>query len=162
MSAIVSPAARTNRNENAPDSVDLALVAELQRDGRMSAEELSSRVALSRPAIVARLKRLRENGTIQRFTAVVDWESLGYPILAFVHVRTSRFCREQARTVMAMSDAGALVEECHRTTGEWCLLVKVRARSASALESLIDRMRDEENVVATMTTLALSTLSASA
>lgn len=158
MSALTSAAERTNRNEI--DALDLAIVGELQRDGRMSAEELSARISLSRPAVVARLKRLREHGVIRRFTAVVDWEALGYPILAFVHVRTSRFCREQARTMMAMGDAGALVEECYRTTGEWCLLVKVRARSASALEALIDRMRDEENVAATMTTLALSTLAA--
>jgi len=152
--------AATNRNEIAPDTVDLAIIDQLQHDGRMSAEELSVRISLSRPAVVARLKRMREHGVIRQFTAVVDWEALGYPILAFIHVRTSRFCREQARTMMAMGDAGALVEECYRTTGEWCLLVKVRARSASALEALIDRMRDEENVAATMTTLALSTLAA--
>jgi Lrp/AsnC family leucine-responsive transcriptional regulator len=59
---------------------------------------------------------------------------------------------------MHMSDSSIVVEECHRTTGEWCLLVKIRARSSASVEAFLDRMRDDENVQATMTTLALSTL----
>ena len=162
MSATAPTLLRTNRNHDVPiDSIDLSLIAHLQHDGRMSAEELSARVALSRPAVVARLKRLRESGIIKQFTVLVDWEALGFPILAFIHVRTSRLCREQARIFIGMSDDATLVEECHRTTGEWCLLAKVRAKSASALESLIDRIRDEDNVEQTMTTLALSTLASS-
>lgn len=161
MNASAPTLLRTNRNHDVPiDAIDLALIEQLQHDGRMSAEELSARVSLSRPAVVARMKRLRESGVIKQYTAIVDWEALGFPILAYIQVRTSRQCREQARVFVGMSDGSAVVEECHRTTGEWCLLAKVRAKTASALEALIDRIRDEDNVEQTMTTLALSTMAA--
>lgn len=148
----------TNRQTPTLDAIDIALIEELRRDGRLTHEELSRRVSLSRPAVVQRLKRLHDVGAIRSYTMIPDWEMLGLPILAFVRVRTMAQCRETAKHIMQMSDASVIVEECHRTTGEWCLLVKIRARSSGAVEAFLDRMRDEENVQATMTTLALSTL----
>lgn len=148
----------TNRQPAALDAIDVALIGELRRDGRITHEELSRRVSLSRPAVVQRMKRLHDVGAIRGYTMIPDWEMLGLPILAFVRVRTNGRCRETATQIMQMSDASIIVEECHRTTGEWCLLVKIRARSSGAVEAFLDRMRDEENVEATMTTLALSTL----
>lgn len=148
----------TNRNSPSLDAIDLALIEELRRDGRMTHEELSRRVSLSRPAVVQRLKRLHEVGAIRSYTMIPDWEMLGLPILAFIRVRTAAHCRETAKQIMQMSDTSIIVEECHRTTGEWCLLAKVRARSSSAVESFLDRLRDDHNVRDTMTTLALSSL----
>ena len=147
----------TNRNTKI-DAVDLSLIDALRHNGRTTSEELARRVSLSRPAVVARLKRLEQNGVITAYTAVVDWEALGYSILAFVRIRTSSHCRETARFIMSLSDPSVIIEECHRTTGEWCLLLKVRATSPHTLEALLDRIRDEGTVSATMTTLALSTL----
>jgi len=160
MAATLTALPVTNRNAPPVDAIDLALIDELRRNGRLSHEELSRRVSLSRPAVVQRMKRLHEIGAIQGYTVLPDWEMLGLPILAFIRVRTAGQCREQARQIMEMSDSTLLIEECHRTTGEWCLLVKIRAKSSSAVEAFIDRMRDEANVQATMTTLALSTLRA--
>jgi len=160
MAASLTALPVTNRNAPPVDAIDLALIDELRRNGRLSHEELSRRVSLSRPAVVQRMKRLHEIGAIQGYTVLPDWEMLGLPILAFIRVRTAGQCREQARQIMEMSDSTLLIEECHRTTGEWCLLVKIRAKSSSAVEAFIDRMRDEANVQATMTTLALSTLRA--
>jgi Lrp/AsnC family leucine-responsive transcriptional regulator len=159
MAATLTALPMTNR-QAALDDLDLALIAELRRNGRITHEELSRRVSLSRPAVVQRMKRLHDVGAIRGYTVQADWEMLGLPILAFIRVRTSGHCREEAERIMNMSEPSVLVEECHRTTGEWCLLVKVRAKSSSALESLLDRMRDDTTVQATMTTLALSTLSA--
>ncbi|HEV3154472.1 MAG TPA: Lrp/AsnC family transcriptional regulator [Candidatus Baltobacteraceae bacterium] len=140
------------------DEIDLALLREVRRDGRVTHEELSRRVALSRPAVVQRMKRLQDIGAILGFTATFNWDLLGLPILAFVRVRTSGRCREAAQQLMRMSDESLLVEECHRTTGEWCLLLKVRAASSLAIEAFLDRIRDDAGVVATMTTLATSTI----
>lgn len=158
MTATLAALPVTNRNVPALDAIDLALIEELRRDGRITHEELSRRVSLSRPAVVQRLKRLQDVGAIRGYTMIPDWEMLGLPILAFVRVRTTSHCRETAKQIMHMSDSSIIIEECHRTTGEWCLLVKVRARSSSAVETFLDRLRDDESVQATMTTLALSTL----
>ena len=59
---------------------------------------------------------------------------------------------------MGLGGDDGFVEECHRVTGDWCLLLKARAASPLALQELIDRVRAVPGVQATMTTLALSSL----
>lgn len=158
MTAAVQPASPTNRNSAALDGVDRAIIAELRSDGRMTSEELSRRVALSRPAVVGRLKRLHDIGAIRGYTAMPDWEMLGYTILAYVQVRTNMKCRDMAQHILRMQLDGLYVEECHRLTGEWCLMVKLRATSSSVIEAFLDDLNDSGNVRATMTMLSLSTL----
>ncbi len=140
------------------DAIDLRLLHELRRNGRTSAEELSRTLSLSRPAVRDRMRRLERMGILVGYTIVVDWEALGYPILAFIWVRTgSGDCDVHARSVMALSNDAAAVEEVHRVTGEWCLLVKVHARSSRDLADVLDAIRESPQVTATATTLALST-----
>jgi Lrp/AsnC family leucine-responsive transcriptional regulator len=148
----------TNRNGAVLDSVDRSIIAELRTNGRMTSEELSRRVALSRPAVVGRLKRLHDIGAIRGYTVIPDWELLGYSILAYVQVRTNMKCRDMAQHILGVQMDGLYVEECHRLTGEWCLLVKLRATSSSVLEAFLDDLNDSGNVRATMTMLSLSTL----
>jgi Lrp/AsnC family transcriptional regulator, leucine-responsive regulatory protein len=141
------------------DAIDLRLLELLGKNARSSQEELASTMSLSRPAVRERMRRLERMGVLERYTIEVDWTQLGYPLLAYVSIRTSGgTCGAHAERVMALSTPPAVIEECHRITGEWCLLVKVRARSSNDLEVLLDKIRELPRVFATSTTLALSTL----
>lgn len=143
------------------DEIDLRLLAALREDGRTSQEDLSRRLALSRPAVRERMRRLETIGVLLGYTIVVDWELLGYPILAFVNIRTAMgTCDEATRIVNALSNHCAIVEECHSITGEWCMLAKVRARTSRDLANFLDEIKKDPHFAATSTTLALSTVSA--
>jgi Lrp/AsnC family transcriptional regulator, leucine-responsive regulatory protein len=141
------------------DEIDLRLLAELRANARTSQERLSEVLALSRPAVRDRMRRLEAQGILTGYTIVVDWELLGYPILAFLWARTARgSCELSARDVMRHSNDRVVVEECHSITGEWCLLVKLRAKSSRDLATFLDGIRESSTVSATATTLALTTL----
>ncbi len=141
------------------DEIDRQLLDALRRNGRRSQEELSEMLALSRPAVRERMRRLEASGVLTRYTVDVNWEHLGYPLLSFIRVRTkSGDCRTFAEQVMELSSNAAVVETCHRITGKWCLLVKVRARTSADLEELLAQIRNLPKGAATATTLALSTL----
>ena len=154
----------TNRKSMRPrvsrfDEIDLRLLNALRRNGRQSQEELSDLLSLSRPAVRERMRRLESGGVLTRYTVDINWEKLGYPLLAFIRVRTrSGDCRTYASQVMELSNEDATIEACHRITGKWCLLVKVRARAATDLEELLARIRGLPKGAKTATTLALSTL----
>ena len=142
------------------DDVDHRLLALLRRDGRTSQEELSRALNLSRPAVRERMRRLESLGVVTGYTIVLDWESLGYPILALVNVRTaSGSCDEGARALLQLSSDRTVIEECYPITGEWCLFAKVRARTSKDLATLLDAIKDGTRFAATSTTLALSTVS---
>jgi Lrp/AsnC family transcriptional regulator, leucine-responsive regulatory protein len=151
------PVAPSNRKL---DEVDLRLLAALRANARTSQENLSRMLALSRPAVRERMRRLESLGVLLGYTIIVDWESLGYPILAFVNVRTSMgTCDEGTRVVNGFSCEGAIVEECYAITGDWCLFAKVRARTSKDLANFLDAIKKNPRFSATSTTLALGTVS---
>jgi Lrp/AsnC family transcriptional regulator, leucine-responsive regulatory protein len=141
------------------DDIDRSIVRLLERHGRLSQEQLARRIRLSRPAVHQRVKRLEAARVIRGYRAELDWAALGLPLTAFVWVRTGGpNCAPVGPAILAIGDDDAFVEECHRVTGDWCLLVKARAATPLALQDLIDRIRAVAGVTTTTTTLALSTL----
>lgn len=142
------------------DSIDREIVRLLRANGRINQESVARQVKLSRPAVHERVKRLEESGVIRGYQALVDWAELGLSVAAFVWARTSgeTRCRDAGPALMGLSGQDFMVEECHSVTGEWCLFLKVRAASPSALQDFIDASRDTPGVEATMTTVALSTV----
>ena len=72
------------------DTIDRRILAELQRDGTLSVDQLSDRVNLSRNACWRRVKRLEEDGVITGRVALVDAEKIGLGLSVFILVRTSR------------------------------------------------------------------------
>ena len=141
------------------DDIDRAITQLLLANARVSQEQLAREVHLSRPAVHERIKHLEEAGVLRGYQALVDWEALGLPVTSFIWVRTSgTTCREAGQAFLRLHTATAFVQECHRVTGEWCLLLKVRVASPLALEQVLDRIRAVAGVQETMTTLVLSTL----
>jgi Lrp/AsnC family leucine-responsive transcriptional regulator len=141
------------------DDLDRSIVRLLERHGRLSQEELARRIRLSRPAVHQRVKRLEAARVIRGYRAELDWAALGLPLTAFIWVRTGGpNCAPVGPTILDLSDDGALLEEVHRVTGEWCLLAKARTATSLALQDLIDRIRAVPGVTTTTTTLALSSL----
>ena len=138
------------------DFVDREIVRVLMGDGRMSREGVARKVNLSRPAVHERIKRLEKEGVIRGYRLLVDWGALGYPVTAFMWVRISGKVDVTIGALLALADEASFVEECHRVTGDWCVLLKARLASPLALQGLIDRAREVDGVEATMTSLALS------
>jgi DNA-binding Lrp family transcriptional regulator len=66
------------------DKFDLAILREIQDDGRLSHRELSSRVGLSSTNLLARLRRLQDSGIIKGYRAILDAQKLGYDTVFFI------------------------------------------------------------------------------
>src|SRR4051794_16214855 len=73
--------------DRALDRTDWQILAELQRDGRLSFNQLGKRVSLSSPAVAERVRRLEEVGVIAGYEARVDAAKAGLPLTAFVQMR---------------------------------------------------------------------------
>src|SRR5690348_11447219 len=79
--------AQTLRMDRSLDRTDWQILAELQRDGRLSFNQLGRRVSLSAPAVAERVRRLEEAGVITGYGARVDAARAGLPLTAFVQMR---------------------------------------------------------------------------
>ncbi|RDI96800.1 Lrp/AsnC family transcriptional regulator [Dyella solisilvae] len=117
------------------DPTDVAIIEELQNDGRLAVSELGRRVGLSQPATSERLKRLEERGVIAGYRAVVDAEKIGLSLMAIVRVRTTH---EHIQQCLKQFAAMPEVLEVHRITGEDCFHLKVVVPSPAQLERIVD------------------------
>ncbi|MEY9952116.1 Lrp/AsnC family transcriptional regulator [Leifsonia sp. EB34] len=115
------------------DTVDRALLAELQRDGRQSIAELARTVHMSNSAVAERVRRLEEAGVISGYRAVVDPERLGYGILAFLRLRYPSSQYAPLHELLAQTPE---VVEAHHVTGDDCFILKVVATSMRHLEQV--------------------------
>ena len=70
-----------------PDAVDQKILVELQRDARLTNQELSERVGLSATPCARRIKNLEEAEIITGYSANIDEAKLGYGFTVFVSVQ---------------------------------------------------------------------------
>lgn len=107
------------------DSIDLAILDELQHDASRSIQEIAQAVGLSQNPCWRRIKRLEATGVIQRRVAILDPERLGKGITVFVSIRTNQhneaWLQRFAGGVMDIPE----VVELYRMSGEIDYLMKV-------------------------------------
>lgn len=142
------------------DELDVKALSRLTQDGRATWAELAEELKLSAPAAADRVRRLEEQGVITGYTALVDAEAAGYPLLAFVAVTLGslkgnfRGREEFLEMIQGMEE----VKECHHLAGADDFLLKVRCRSTQDLERiLIERLRSLPIVTGTRTSVVLGT-----
>lgn len=123
--------------EGAPlDATNRHLLAELQRNARLSLAELGRRVGLSSPAVAERLQRLEQDEVILGYHAQLDPRALGFALSAVIRIRPAP---RQLHEVSSLAQSTPEVVECRRITGEDCYIVLAHVRSVEHLEEVIDR-----------------------
>ncbi len=141
------------------DSLDIQIIENIEKEGRISHEELSKRLNLSRPAIHNRVTKLEEQGVISGYKATINWLKLGYTTNAIISlkVRTTNYDKllEQLKELKIKD---LIVEECHIVTGTWCILMKVRCMAPLGLKALQDELHKIESIRESSTSLILSSL----
>jgi len=120
------------------DGVDRQILAQLQRDGRLTVTELAERVRLSVSPCHRRLRALERSGVISGYRAHLDAKTLGltFEALVFVTMRAA-----DRATVAAFEQAvGAVphILQAQRLFGDPDYLLRVIARDLSAFQVLYD------------------------
>jgi len=125
------------------DQTDWRIIAELQRDGRLSYNQLGRLVNMSSPAVAERVRRLEESGVIAGYQARIDPARAGLPLTAFVQLRC-----EHGRCLLKTTTADDFPEvvEIHKLSGAFCSMLKVRVASMSHLEGLLERLGEHREM----------------
>lgn len=137
------------------DPIDAKLLNLLQEDCSRSLAELGKRIDLSISAVNERLKKLRARGDIRAYVALINPQTVGYTMCAFVQVLVNGKRNEQAfvESVVKMPE----VQECHHVSGEFPYLLKVWARDLGHLERLLDQdIKTKKGVFRTQASIVFS------
>ena len=116
------------------DDIDLAILKALQEDSRLGNNELARRINLSQPATHSRVKKLKEQGVIEKFTAQFNHSLLGFELICFfqvtLQVHSEDLIQKFERAVCSFDE----VLECHYLTGEFDHLIKAAFKNTQELE----------------------------
>ncbi|MBN9065134.1 MAG: Lrp/AsnC family transcriptional regulator [Rhizobiales bacterium] len=122
------------------DPMDRMILAELQRDGTLSVDQLSERANLSRNACWRRVKLMEEAGVITGRVALVDAEKLGFGLSVFILIRTTH---HEPDWLKKFRDAVSSIPEIigvYRMSGDLDYVLRARVPDVKAYDRLYQRL----------------------
>lgn len=138
------------------DDPDKQILALLVEDARRTYDDIGRRVNLSAPSVKRRVDRLRENGALEGFTAVVDHGAMGWNTEALVELffKPGTQLDEVARILREHPE----VAEAWSVTGDADAIARVRTEDNAALERLIMNLQRHGLVIRTRSQIVMSRL----
>jgi Lrp/AsnC family leucine-responsive transcriptional regulator len=142
------------------DDIDRAILATLEKHGRISNDELAARVGLSPSPCLRRVRRLEQTGVIHGYQALIDPAAVGRGLRIFAGVRLIRHSRTD---VVAFEQAVIRLSEVvgtHHVTGNYDYLLQVEVADLPAYEDFhANRLATLPGVAAVTSYVTLKTLS---
>lgn len=106
------------------DAIDWKILKELQADGRITNLALATKVGLSPPPCLRRVRTLEEAGLISGYTALVDEQALGFKVTAFLMVRLHNQAETDLRAFENRALGWPLIREAYMLSGESDFMLK--------------------------------------
>ncbi|AXF06150.1 Lrp/AsnC family transcriptional regulator [Paraburkholderia hospita] len=126
------------------DRLDLRILTELQKRGRITNVELADAVGLSASPCLTRVKRLEKAGFITGYGALLRIEKLGDFQIVFTKITLADHRREDfVRFVDAVRGVDEIME-CHHATGGYDYLLKFVTRNLSHYQSVMEGLLERD------------------
>ncbi len=119
------------------DATDRRILRVLQSDGRITNQELATRCGMSPSACFDRLKRLRDQGYISSFAAMLNPSKLDCALLVFIEVLLDRTTGDTFDEFAAAIQNTPEVLECHMVAGGFDYLIKARVKDMAAYRNFL-------------------------
>jgi len=110
------------------DRTDFRILDILQRDARVSNQELAERVSLSPSPCLRRVRRLEEAGVIRGYAAQLDAQCLGLGLLAYVTIKLEKRGKMPMEEFKARVQTWPEVAACYAMTGDMDYLLRVHVQ----------------------------------
>lgn len=119
------------------DKLDLKILSQLQKNGRISITELAEHIGLSASACAERVRRLERDKVITGYHARVSPEAVGKALVVFVEIKLATKSEEIFERVKQELLLVPEVMECHLVSGGFDYLVKFRLRGMAEYRQLL-------------------------
>lgn len=135
------------------DGIDKKILRTLMADARTPILEIARNVGVSGAAIHQRLRKLEKSGLISGSKFIVEPKVLGFNTMAFVGVYFDKAA--DAPLIIKLLKRVPEVLECHYTTGNWNVFLKVLCRNNDHLMQLLNTLQGITGVARTETFISL-------
>ncbi|MEM3442268.1 MAG: Lrp/AsnC family transcriptional regulator [Candidatus Bathyarchaeia archaeon] len=145
------------------DDKDRAILNLLQSNCRLTAREIATKINSPITTVFAKIKRMEEIGIIKGYKAILDAQKLQFGTTAFILASVSYRTKDNATLISQRDIAKEIsgfpeVQEVHIITGDWDLLIKVRAENVDDVgKFVIDKLRLVKGIEKTLTCMVFET-----
>ena len=146
------------------DEKDLAILYLIQADGKLTAKQIAKKTGVPLTTVFAKTKRMEEHGVIRGFRAIVAPDKLSAGTAAFILASVSYRTKADDTPVSQRAVAEEIakfpeVQEVHIITGDWDLLIKLRAENVEAIgKFVVDKLRLIKGLEKTLTCMVFETV----
>ncbi len=119
------------------DGIDKMILRSLMKTARTPIHEIARQVGISGAAIHQRLRKLENSELISGSKVMINPKVLGYTTMAFIGI----FLEKAVSNPQAVKQLKKIPEvlECHYTTGNWSILIKVLCKDNEHLMHLLNK-----------------------
>jgi len=121
------------------DRTDHKILAQLQKNGRLSSQALAAKVGLSTSPCWRRVRRMEKEGVITGNVALLDPVSVGLDVIAFAQVSLEDHHPDSVQEFDRMVKDLPEILECHAMSGQHDYQLKVICESISAYDQLLSK-----------------------
>ena len=146
------------------DEKDVAILSLIQENSKLTARQIAQRINAPITTVFAKTKRMEELGIIREYRAVLAPEMLDAGTAAFILASVSYRAKADDVPVSQRAVAEEIgkfpeVQEVHIITGDWDLLIKLRAESVEAIgKFVVDNLRLIKGLEKTLTCMVFETV----
>ncbi len=136
------------------DGIDKKILRKLMQDARTPILEIARSIGISGAAIHQRLRKLEKTGLLSGSKFIINPRVLGYTTMAYIGI----YLDKAMSNPMAVRELEKIPEvlECHYTTGNWSILIKVLCRDNEHLMQVLNKkIQQIEGVSRTETFISL-------
>ncbi|MCX7560701.1 Lrp/AsnC family transcriptional regulator [Sulfitobacter sp. F26204] len=140
------------------DTLDRKILSVLQRDGSLSQRDVAAEVGLSQNACWRRVKRLREVGVIEGYSAKLNAKKVGLELTVFVMIRTRQHNETWMRHFRTHVATIPEIVDVHRIGGDWDYLIKVVTNSMSGYDKVYQQLTSKLDLETVTGLFAMETI----
>jgi len=128
---------KNNNSSVKIDGIDKKILRYLMEDARKPILEIARNIGISGAAIHQRLRKLESSGLLSGSKFVINPKVLGYSTMAYIGIYLDK-AMTNPRAVKQLEDIPEVLE-CHYTTGNWSILIKVLCRDNEHLMQVLNK-----------------------
>ncbi|WP_179952036.1 Lrp/AsnC family transcriptional regulator [Marinicella rhabdoformis] len=121
------------------DEVDVKILSVMQRDADINVQDLADKVGISKTPCWRRLKKLQQEGFIQKQVALLDRKKLGFSMMAYVQVTMLDHEISTLDKFLRFIEDSPFILECNAIAGNFDYVLKVVVKDTEQLETFLMR-----------------------
>lgn len=137
------------------DATDIAILNALMQDCRLSFRQLAKKTRVSVATVANRINKLKQASVLKGFSALIDFEKLGYQLNVLIDIRVARGKLFEVEKKIASHHNVAAVYD---VTGSFDVIALAKFKNRKGLDAFVKKIQTYDFIERTETRLVLNTI----